>query len=211
MADTKDKEEIRVLPNGEEVKYYDDTHTYFVRGKEVPSITTLLKVVYGDNYSAVDPDLLKRSSEYGTAVHKELDDLINLRELGYDIEDLIKYPETKNYFCYIEPFYKIKPLMTEQIVVLYNKDKEPVAAGRFDLICEVDGIKTLTDFKTTTTIHRQLVSAQLNLYRRAACQSGYIDSENIPLGVIHLSGKVYEYKTLVNFGEGFFKKFNVGR
>lgn len=211
MADIKDKEEIRVLPNGEEVKYYDDTHTYFVRGKEVPSITTLLKVVYGDNYSAVDPDLLKRSSEYGTAVHKELDDLINLRELGYDIEDLIKYPETKNYFYYIEPLYKIKPLMTEQMVVLYNKDNEPVAAGRFDLICEVDGVKTLTDFKTTTTIHRQLVSAQLNLYRRAAYQSGYIDSEDLPLGVIHLSGKVYEYKTLVNFGEGFFKKFNVER
>lgn len=211
MAKNEKKEEIRTLPNGEEVKYYDDTHTYIVRGREVPSITTLLKTVYGDNYSAVDPDLLKRSADYGTAVHQELDNLINLRDLGYDIEDLMNYQETKNYFHYVEPMYKIKPVLTEQIVVLYDKDKEPIAAGRFDLICEADGVKTLADFKTTTTIHRQLVSAQLNLYRRAACQSGYIEDENLPVGVIHLSGKVYEYKTLINFGEGFFKKFNVER
>lgn len=203
--------ETCTLPNGELVKYQDETHTYLVRGRQVPSITELLKLVYGDTYSAVDPDLLKKSADYGTAVHHELDSLINLRETGFDINDLITYPETKNYFLYIEPFYKIVPLLTERMVVLYNAFKEPIAAGRFDLICEVDGTKTLADFKTTSTIHRQLVSAQLNLYRRAAFQSGYIDDENISLGVIHLSGKTYEYKTMTSFGEGFFNKFGAGK
>lgn len=200
--------ETRILPNGEEVVFYNDTHTYIVKGVVVPSITTLLKTVYGDTYSAVNPELLKRSADYGTAVHEELDTLINMRMNGFDIApDLAMHQETRNYFKMVEPIYKIEPVMTEKIVVLYNDEGQPVAAGRFDLLCKVNGVLTLSDFKTTSTIHRQLVTAQLNLYLRACKQSGYIDSEDLNLGVIHLSGESCKYIPLAKLGAGFYQKF----
>ena len=195
--------EHHTLPNGLGVDFYPETHTYVVNGIELPSITTLLKEVYGDTYSAVKPELLKAASEYGTAVHNELQMVIE----GFTSLDETQYPETKNFFSYIMPRYNIKPVMTEKVVVLYDPSGKPVAAGRFDLLCEVNGKLTLADFKTTSAIHRQLVTAQLNLYLIAAYQSGYLDNKDLDLGVVHLHGSTYEYKPMVKLNENFYLKF----
>ena len=72
------KEENFTLPNGENVIFIPDTHTYLVRGIKVPSITELLKRVHGDKYKNVNPELLERSAIYGTKVHKEIQDHIEL-------------------------------------------------------------------------------------------------------------------------------------
>ena len=82
-----------------------------------------------------------------------------------------------------------------------------VAAGRFDLLCEVDGVLTLADFKTTSTIHRQLVTAQLNLYAIAAYQSGYIKTTDIALGVIHLSGLKSRFLPIPKLDDKFYLQF----
>lgn len=200
--------ENHLLPNGTEVIFYPDTHTYFVNGKELPSITTLLTKVYGDSYSSVNPKLLKRSAERGTRVHEELQQLIELRKEDEGIPLSSEYQEVENYFKFVEPIYSIEPIMTEKVVVLYNDKGEPCAAGRFDLFCKVKGELTLADFKTTSTIHRQLVTGQLNLYLKAGEQSGYFSSEdNVKLGVIHLSGSTSRYVPITKLGDNFIKKF----
>ena len=209
---TNNETEVVVLPNGETVVFYPSSHSYFVRDKKVPSITELIQNVYGNSYANVNPELLQRSAEYGTKVHKQIQDLIDMRLMGLDISDLLtdKNQETRNYFTYIEPIYKVNPLFTEKIVVLYNDNDEPVAAGRFDLACEVgeDRQKAICDFKTTSAIHTKNVSAQLNLYKKAAEQSGYFTKGEITyLGAIHISGEQYKLKPIQIFGEGFFKKF----
>ena len=202
-----DKIESFVLPNNEKVTFSPEDHKYTVRGIEVPSVTTVLKYLYGDTYSAVKPDLLQRSSEYGTKVHNELQTLIEIRrDADIDVLPLCTTQETTNFFTKVEPIYHIKPLSLEKVIVLYNDAGEPVAAGRFDLLCEVSGELTLADFKTTSTIHRQLVTGQLNMYLRAARQCGYIDTEDIKLGVVHLSGEKCRYIPIDRMGEGFFKK-----
>lgn len=201
-----------VLPNGEQVEFIPESHTYIVRGKKLPSITTVLKIVHGDSYSNVNPELLKRSSEYGTKVHKEIQDLVEIRKTGIDIEPFLmkSTQETKNYFNMIEPIYHIDPLMTEIVVVLYDENNEPVAAGRFDLVYKdlTNEKLILSDFKTTSAILTKSVSAQLNIYKKAAEQSGYFkEGEITGLSVIHLSGEQAKLKPIPMFGETFFQKY----
>ena len=185
--ETSDIEFIK-LPNGDKVTYRGSTHTYLIRGVEVPSITRLLDIKYGSSYEFVDPDLLKQASEYGTAVHNELSNFIDGRMKDPKFPCETTYPEVYEYFDFVEPIYGVEPVMTEQIVILYDEDGTPAACGRFDLLCKVQGELTLADFKTTTSLNKQHIIGQLNLYLIAAWQSGYIKDTNLKLAVIHLVG-----------------------
>ena len=199
--------EEQLLPNGTLVVFYPETHQYFVDDKELPSVTTLLSKVYGNAYAGVNPEILKRAAEYGTAVHDELQQLIEMRKQSPDVPLDCAHQETRNYFTFVESIYKVEPLLTEQMVVLYDGGK-PVAAGRFDLLCNVKGKLTLADFKTTTTIHKQLVTAQLNLYLKAARQSGYIDPDaDVDLQVIQLSGEKARMVPVTKLSDNFYLKF----
>lgn len=199
--------EEQLLPNGTLVVFYPETHQYFVDDKELPSVTTLLSKVYGNAYAGVNPEILKRAAEYGTAVHDELQQLIEIRKQNPEVPLDYAHQETRNYFTFVESIYKVEPLLTEQMVVLYD-DGKPVAAGRFDLLCNVKGKLTLADFKTTTTIHKQLVTAQLNLYLKAARQSGYIDQDaDVDLQVIQLSGEKARMVPVTKLNDNFYLKF----
>ena len=190
MTEEKKKEDVEYhkLPNGAKVTFVDSTHTYMVDGVEVPSITRLLDIKYGSSYGFVDPDLLKKASEYGTAVHNQLSEFIDGRMKDPSFSCETTYPEVYEYFDFVEPIYGVEPVMTEQVVILYGKDGVPAACGRFDLLCKVKGELTLADFKTTTSLNKTHIIGQLNLYLIAAWQSGYIKDTDLKLAVIHLVG-----------------------
>ena len=201
-----------VLPNGEKVEFFPETHTYVVRGEKLPSITELLTRVHGDKYGFVDQGLLERSAEYGTKVHQEIQTLIDTRECGIDIVPLLEdsTQETKNYFVFIEQCYEVVPIMTEKVVVLYDREGTPIAAGRFDLACKKGPEQkiALCDFKTTSSLNTKMVSDQLNLYKIAAEQSGYFKPKEISeLAAIHLSGSQCKMRTVQIFGEKFYDKY----
>ena len=201
-------EEHHFLPNGTEVVFYPDEHKYVVDGKELPSVTTLLQEHYGNKYAMVRPELLQAAANYGTRVHAELDHLINLRMHEPNAPMISELNEVNNYFTFVEPIYGIEPIMTEKVVVLYGPDGTPAAAGRFDLLCKVKGKLTLADFKTTSTINRQSVAGQLNLYLTAAIQSGYLSADDdISLGVIHLSGTKSSFVPIQKFASNFYLTF----
>lgn len=200
--------ENHLLPNGTKVIFYPETHTYVVDGKELPSITTLLDKTYGNNYAGMNPEVLKVYADYGTAVHAELSDFIEIRKKAPDFPVISAYPEVENYFTLVEDIYHIKPILTEKVVVLYDENNVAVAAGRFDLLCTANDKLTLVDFKTTSTIHRQMVTGQLNLYLKAAKQSGYIpEDEQVELGVIQLNGQTSRMVPIPVLGPKFYLKF----
>jgi len=63
----------------------EETHRYFWDGQQVPGVTTILSPL--TDFSAVDPDVMRRASTFGTAVHRvcELDDEgANLDEFDVD-------------------------------------------------------------------------------------------------------------------------------
>lgn len=47
------------------------THAYTLGGIKLPSVTQIIKPLY--DFSAVDPAMLKRAGEFGTAVHKTIE------------------------------------------------------------------------------------------------------------------------------------------
>lgn len=199
--------EKHILPNNTEVLFDPEEHKYYVEGLEVPSITNILKDFYGNVYSGVRPEILEAAARYGSRVHEDLRQLIEMRQQCPEVPLTSEYMEVTNYFEFVEPVYDIRPVMTEKVVVIYDQNNNPIAAGRFDILCTVKGKMTLADFKTTSTIQKQLVSAQLNLYLLGAYQSGYIDSmSDVDLGVIHLSGSTSKYNPIVKFGQTFFDK-----
>lgn len=196
-----------ILPNKEEVFFVPEEHVYYVQGYSVPSVTTLVDLTYNNSYAGVNPELLKQTAEYGTNVHTELQEWIEVRKKNPEAQIITPYAEVENYFKFIEPIYKIEPILSEQAVVIYDQNtNKPIAAGRFDLLCYVNHNKTLADFKTTSTIHRKQVTLQLNLYVLGLKQSKYVDQEEkINMGAIQLSGDKSKYIPIMELSPEFLK------
>lgn len=53
--------------------FNEDTHTYTLDGKELPSVTQALQHITAHNFAHVDPAVLARASELGTATHKMIE------------------------------------------------------------------------------------------------------------------------------------------
>ena len=204
--------ERHVLPNGVEVLYDDAEHKYFVDGKEIPSVTTVLKEYYGNMYLAVSPEVLAAAAEYGTAVHAEIDSYVKQRKTDPNIAIETQYDEVRNFFTFVEPIYKVEPIDGEKVIIVYDPDGQPFACGRFDLLCNIKNELTLADIKTTSVIHRQSVTAQLNLYAKGAYQCGYITEEQyktLKLAAIHLNKGTSKVVPITKLADNFYLNFMI--
>ena len=146
---------------GHTLEYYDDSHTYLVDGIIVPSITQILKLKFGNKYDHVSRQTLQRAAEKGTEVHEAIE---NYCKHGTE-SDLV---EVRN-FKFLQKQYGFKVLDNEVPVILF-KDDEPIAAGRLDLVLEMDGKIGGGDIKRTSTLDKNYLGYQLNLYRIAYLQ-----------------------------------------
>ena len=52
------------------LEFIEETHTYLLDGKIIPSATQLLKEIFPLKYDNVPINILEKKSEYGTQVHK---------------------------------------------------------------------------------------------------------------------------------------------
>ena len=55
-------------------------------------------------------------------------------------------------------------------VILYNDDEQPLAAGRLDLVLKMDGKIGGADIKRVSSLDKEYLAYQLNLYRIAYFQ-----------------------------------------
>lgn len=167
------------------LEYIDETHTYLYDGVVLPSITQLLRVKFGNKYNGIPKETLERASVQGTAVHKAIED--------YEQDGIeTNLPELRNY-KFLKKAYKFDCIDNEVPVVLFQ-DGEAVACGRLDLVlteCEKIG---LGDIKRTSTLDKNYLAYQLNLYRIAyqQCYGTQIDF----LRGLHLREDTRKYVTL---------------
>lgn len=140
------------------IEYIDETHTYLVDGIILPSITQILKVKFGNKYDGISKETLNRASIKGTEVHEAIETLCKTGEVKY-----IK--EVKN-FMFLQKQYKFEVLDNEAPVILF-KDNKPIACGRLDLVLSIDNKIGLADIKRTSTLDKEYLAYQLNLYRIA--------------------------------------------
>jgi hypothetical protein len=147
--------------NGYTLEYDDDTHTYLVDGVIVPSVTQVLKVKFGGMYESVAPEVLRKAGERGTAVHKSIEDYCTK---GIDLGTT-----EVRHFRFLKNYYDLKPVKNE-IPIIVCKDDIPVTAGRLDMILDIGGDRAVADIKTTSTLNKEYLAYQLNLYRLGVLQ-----------------------------------------
>ena len=168
--------------NGHILEYFDDEHIYLVDGIIVPSITHIMKARFGRKYDGINTDVLKQAAERGTAIHEAIQRLV---EDGEETD----IPEVRN-FKFLARAYGFAVLRTEIPVILFHQGR-PIAAGRFDLELTNGEKVGGADIKTTSTLDREYLALQLNLYRRANFQTYGIKWEF--LKGIHLRGDTRKY------------------
>lgn len=143
---------------GHTLEYLDKQHMYLVDGVIVPSITTLIKAILKGKYDGVDKEILKRASEKGTEMHQIIQDYEE-----YGIDD-IGSTELHNY-KFLKKQFKWKCLKNELPIIIFDEKGKAIAAGRLDMVIEMNGNIGLADLKRTATLDINYLTYQLNAYR----------------------------------------------
>lgn len=162
------------------LEYFDDEHLYLVDGLIVPSITQILNIKFGKKYDGVNRTVLKKAADAGTRLHEAIENYCNTGEIA----DLV---ELRN-FIFLKKRFQFEVLQTEVPVILFLAD-DPIAAGRLDMVLQMrtsyDSDSSVyfdtkiggADIKRTSTLDKEYLAYQLNLYRIAYRQSYGIEWE----------------------------------
>lgn len=148
------------------IEYIEQEHWYLVDGAPVPSITEMLKFKFPKKYEGINKKVLKNASVRGTAVHENIQNYC----CGLPHEETTELINFKT----LQDLYNFKVASCEEIVHLsYNG--EVIACGRYDLSLIMDGAVGGADIKTTSTLDKEYLCWQLNLYRLAVRETFGID------------------------------------
>ena len=148
--------------NGRTLEYIDECHLYLVDGIIVPSVTQLLGRKFGHKYDGISSATLQNAAERGTMIHKAIEDYCHGVES--DLEEVSD-------FAFLMDKYNFKVIENELPIIL-NIGGETFA-GRLDLILQKDNEigMAVADIKTTSTLDKEYLGFQLNLYRIGVEQS----------------------------------------
>ena len=164
------------------LEFLEDCHQYLVQGVMVDSITQILSRKYADKYADVSPRVLKAAADKGTEMHSQIERFCKEGVVG-------DMPEVRN-FAFLQKQYKFEVLENEVPVILFDGET-PVAAGRLDMIINMDGKIGLVDLKRTSVLDKAYLADQLNLYRIALRQSTDVEADF--LRGIHLRENVRKF------------------
>ena len=160
---------------GGTLEYFDETHTYLYDGLMLPSVSRILESKFNGEYKNVPPAVLNNAAKRGTAVHKAIE---NYNNSGYDDGS-----EAVRNFKFLQKQYGFEVLDSELPLVIF-KDDMPIACGRLDMTMLIDGKTGIADIKTVSTLNKEKIAYQLNLYRIGLMQSYGVDAQF--LKIIHL-------------------------
>ena len=134
------------------------THTYTLEGKEIPSVSELLRFCHREVYEEPDKFLMDQAADRGTRVHLATQALDETGECEAD-PDIAGYVEAYTKF--------LKEHEVEWEAIEYMVNCEDIYAGTIDRVGILDGKPTLLDIKTTSKItgkHKIMYGAQLTAY-----------------------------------------------
>lgn len=160
MEGTNTSKDFTKTINGHFMEYYDDDHIYLIDGIIVPSITSL----FHKDFSFVPPDVLMEAARKGTELHEAIEDYCRF---GTE-SDLIEVEHFKE----LQKEYDFEVLENEIPVILFSPfTDEPIAAGRVDMVIEMNGKIGGADIKRVSRLDKKALTLQLNLYLIAYRQS----------------------------------------
>lgn len=129
------------------VSYDDETHSYTVDGKRVPSVTEITGVLTAGKYAEVNAAMLAQAQRRGTEVHE----LCEAIDCGIAPEELEIAPELVGYInAYLAFLRDYSPEWDYLEKIVHTSEY----AGRADRIGYIDGKKAVVDIKTTSNMDR---------------------------------------------------------
>lgn len=143
---------------GRTLEFIPSEHLYICDGIIVQSVTQLLKRKFGGKYDGISTEVLSTAAERGTRIHKAIEEYC---KTGRN-EDT---PEVRD-FKFLQHHYNFMVYGNEMPIILdFAGD---TYAGRLDLILNMnpaDPCYAVADIKTTSTLDKDYLGHQLNLYR----------------------------------------------
>lgn len=139
------------------IRFIEETHTYLdEKGRRVPSVTQILSIVSAHTYGDINESVLENARQRGNVVHFA----VRLYEEA-NMESI-----KEEYKGYLDAYKKAKEKynieVDEMEKLVYNSEHN--YAGTLDILGKVDGEDAIIDIKTTSVMHKELVTLQTNAY-----------------------------------------------
>lgn len=178
---------------------FSSHNEYFYEGKEVPSVTTILKIlakpalvkwanIMGFKRKWVD-DILEEKSEIGTAVHYLIETWMKKRHLIWiDQRVANKYLMS----LYLNQFFTWYKQHEVEMIFMEESLSCEYCGGTVDFYGIIDGKKTVLDFKTSKGIYSSMF-LQLSAYVYMIEQQG-MEVEQV--AVLAINEDKFRYKVI---------------
>ncbi len=169
-----------------------ENHIYYLDGKPIPSVTTILNWKF-NSMANIPIKNLEKARVRGTAVHKAIEDLENTG----DYELPAEYQGYMDAYIGLKKMYGVE-ITSVETMVYYNNDLLDYAyAGTRDNTFNYEGKQCSGDNKTSAKLDVELVALQLSAYAIAEKQmTGITFAENRAFW-IQKNGN-YKFKKLEN-------------
>lgn len=158
--------------------FNENDHSYITpNGESLSGITGMIdRQIFGGKYEKIDKEFLRPYAEYGSQVHKELDEYFTV---GID-------PVSMEACSFLSNFTQNGTEISEYLVS-DNKN----FATKIDLLNNISGKYYLYDFKTTNVLDIQRISWQLSISAYLFfLQNGFYPDK---LFAVHLRGEECEF------------------
>ena len=143
---------IKLKPSA--VLFNHEEHRYFLNGKELHGITSILKKqLFKDKYKDIPQFVLDKAAERGTMIHES----IELYDAGF--EPAVSSPELNNYKL-IKNAHELITIANEYIVT----DGSNFASGIDLVLGDKEDNIILADIKTTSVLDKEYTQWQLSIY-----------------------------------------------
>lgn len=194
-----------MIEERKELEFDDKKHLYTIKNIKLPSVTEIIDMVSYIVYKGVDEFAKIKAGWRGTDVHFAIE-LYN--ETGVvEIDD--------DYKGYLDAYFKFREDYKDRLKILnseikiYHKDLR--YAGTIDMVAELDGVRVVIDYKTTSELMPFLVALQESAYKEAV--NSWVKSEKgkaKECWVLHLkSNGEYDFKKVDERFDIFLKCFAV--
>lgn len=135
----------------DEILFDEEPHTYSYRGKQYQSVTQVIRLAgLGDDFSAVHPDRMEYAQRRGSMVHLACqyfdEGCLDLST----VDDAIR--------GYVEAYILFRAQRPLKVIAVEKRmvDVDLQVAGTPDLICFIDGRRSVVDHKTSQHMSRAM-------------------------------------------------------
>lgn len=132
------------------VKFIEEPHSYWLGDKQLQGITAMItRHLFSSKYNNVPEEILAHAASKGSLVHKEIEDHIKSKEIGFTDE--------------FHQWYVNKSYGRDRLAAEYLVSDNKNFATKIDIVQHTDYGYNLRDIKTTYNLDKNYLQWQLSI------------------------------------------------